>query len=256
MKLILTLVALAVAGVLVAAGVTLNALRALDAPGSAPVGSAAVSAVNTGRSLAYILDGDTGVVLVDVGSDPKAEALTAELAKKGRSLADVRAVVLTSAHPFSVAGLSALPNVPVYVGAEDRELVHRVKQAHAVLARTFDRWMVRGKRTNPFERVLPGGRFVIDGLTFDAVAVPGVSPGARAYIVRNIAFIGATLERTGLPSRWLAERPSDIPRGLQRLVPHAFEWLAASTFVRDDGHAAIDALLVNLNQAAFAAVQQ
>ena len=252
MKLIVAIVVVALGCVLVAAGITWHALRPLDAPARTVMGPSVV-AVNTGRSLAYVVTTNTGVVLVDSGSDASAKALQEELTRAGKSLADVRAVLLTSPHPFVLGGLDALKEVPVYVGQEDVELVRRNAQAHAWLARACDRWMFRGKRKRPFESVLAGHVLQIDGVTFEAVAIPGASRGARAYLANGVAFIGPTLERSGLPSRWFAEAPADVPRSLQRLTRHEFQWLAASTFVRDDGHTAIDALLTGLNHAAFAA---
>lgn len=252
MKLIVGLIAMTLLTVAVAAAITLHAFRSLDAPPTQAV-SSSVLAVNTGRSYAYIVTGKTGVVLVDAGSDPKARALSDALAQRGQTLADVRAVLVTSPHPFAVAGLSAIGSVPVYVGAEDLGIVARTTQARPILARACDRWMFHGKRPNPLEAVLAGSLLEIDGVSFEAVAVPAVSRGARAYLAEDVAFIGPTLEDEALPSRWFAEQPDDVPRALLRLSPHAFHWLAASTFIRDDGHGALDRVLTRFNRAAFAA---
>ncbi|MBC7793131.1 MAG: MBL fold metallo-hydrolase [Clostridia bacterium] len=241
MKLIVAIVGLVLASLLVATGISWHAFRPLDAQARIELASHAI-AVNTGRSLAYIVESDTGVVLIDAGSDKRAEALRDELVRRGKSLADVRAVLLTSPHPFVVAGLDAFNSVPVYAGDEDQDLVRRNTLSRPLLARACDRWMFHGKRPNPIETVLAGSIIVVDGVRFDAVAIPGVSPGARAYLTHDVAFIGPTLEHGALPSRWFAEHRDDVPRSLQRLSGLSFHWLAAATFVREDGQTAIAAV--------------
>ena len=57
---------------------------------------------------AFIVDGDDGVVLVDTGLPKRHGAIVEGLASIGRSVGDVRAIVLTHAHSDHFGGAAAL----------------------------------------------------------------------------------------------------------------------------------------------------
>src|ERR687885_2708414 len=73
----------------------------------------------------YLLEDDDGVTIVDAGVPSSWDSLTEALPKIGRSLSDVRALVLTHAHfdhvGFAERARSEL-QIPVYVHENDAPL--------------------------------------------------------------------------------------------------------------------------------------
>ena len=224
-----TLTALVVAGL----GLLATELRDVEGPPRVEFGQGVV-AVATGKSYAYVLRSETGVVLIDTGSDSEAIGILEELARTKQSAADIRAIFITSPHPFTVAGLDTLRDPPVYVGAGDEELLRGSRLVQAPVARLWSRTHSRKKRGNPIQPVLPGARFVIDGVTVEAVATPGVSDGGRSYIARETAFVGPAFGSHGgvltIPSFWLVDHREQLRMTLQRLSGQRFGAIASSTF--------------------------
>ncbi|MEZ0313909.1 MAG: MBL fold metallo-hydrolase [Myxococcota bacterium] len=235
--------ALATLTALLVAGLGLMATELRDVGGQARVEVApGIVAVATGKSYAYVLRGDTGVVLVDAGSDSDARGILEELARTKQSAADIHAVFITSPHPFTVAGLDALRDAPVYLGEGDEALVRGSSVVRAPIARLWSRLHARKKRDNPLQPVLAGARIVIDGIAIEAVATPGVSNGGRSYITRETAFVGPAFAmhdgKLATPSFWLVDHREHLRVTLQRLGGHAFGAIAGSTFTpHGDGHA-------------------
>jgi glyoxylase-like metal-dependent hydrolase (beta-lactamase superfamily II) len=231
------LTALIVAG----AGVMATQLRDLDGPARIDVAPVVV-AVATSKSYAYVVHGDTGVVLIDSGSDSSAQAILDELARTKQSVADIRAILITSPHPFTLAGLDTLRTPVVFVGAGDEDMVRGSRVIRAPVARLWTRMHAHGKHENPTQPLLAGARVVVDGVVVEAIATPGVTEGGRSYVVRNIAFVGPAFRahdgKLTTPSFWIAEAPDSLTQSLQRLSTQGFSQLAASTFAPfADGHA-------------------
>ncbi len=232
-----TLTALIVAGL----GVMATQLRDVDGPARVEVAPGVV-AVATGKSYAYLLRGDTGVVLIDAGSDSSAAGILAELARERRSVADIRAIFITSPHPFTVAGLDALRDAPVFLGAGDEDLVRGSRSVRAPVARLWGRMHTHGKRGNLLQPLLPGARMVVDGIGIEAIATPGVSDHGLSYVARDTAFVGPAFAthdgKLTTPSFWLVDHREQLRMTLQRLGGHGFAAVAGATFTpRGDGHA-------------------
>lgn len=235
--------ALATVTALIVAGLGLMAteLRDVGGPARLEVGSGIV-AIPTGKSYAYVLRGDTGVVLIDAGSDSSAAAILEELARTQQTAADIRAVLITSPHPFTVAGLDTLRAAPVYVGAGDEELARGSRHVHAPIARLWSRLHTHKKRVNPLVPVLAGARVVIDGIVIDAVATPGASDGGRSYVVRDTALVGPAFGihdgNLVIPSFWLVDDRDTLRATLQRLGSQKLKSIGGSTFPpQGDGQA-------------------
>jgi glyoxylase-like metal-dependent hydrolase (beta-lactamase superfamily II) len=99
------------------------------------------------RDNAFLIAGDDGLTLVDVGWAGAPRKLLAALAELGRSPSDVKRVVLTHAHPDHVRGLAALRR---HLAAQI--LIHPVETD----------WLRRG-------RVPAGGRSRLLGTALDTL---------------------------------------------------------------------------------------
>jgi glyoxylase-like metal-dependent hydrolase (beta-lactamase superfamily II) len=80
----------------------------------------------------YLVEDGDGVTVVDAGAPKYRPQLEVALARLGRSLGDVAAIVLTHAHSDHTGFAEALreeTGVPVYVHTEDESLAATGKQA-------------------------------------------------------------------------------------------------------------------------------
>jgi glyoxylase-like metal-dependent hydrolase (beta-lactamase superfamily II) len=163
--------------------------------------------VGNGLVNAYLLDDEGQVTIIDAGAPAYWGALPTELAAMGRSLDDVRAVVLTHAHTDHIGFAERIRRergVPVSVHAEDAALARGEIKASGqqsgpirirpILA--FLWWAVRNGalRIPPIAEVSTFG----DGAILDVpgsprvIALPGHSPGSAALHVPQLdaLFIG------------------------------------------------------------------
>src|SRR5438552_2787460 len=96
------------------------ALHQLPPSGEARIElSARASGVEAGGSYAWLVRTRGGAVLIDAGLDPSAEAIRAELARRGMGPSAVRAILLTHGHRDHWGGAAQFPQARVYLGAED-----------------------------------------------------------------------------------------------------------------------------------------
>ncbi len=182
-------VALIVALVVIGLGITAAQLGDMEGPARVAIAQGIVG-IATGKSYAYVVDSSSGVVLVDTGSDRELHAVAAELTQRGKShhcrcesgAADERASTL------AVSGLDTLPNVPVYVGADDEDVMRSPRLVRAPLARLLARLGSHKKHDNPAVHVAAGARLVVDGVSVEAVATPGLTPGARKLSHRRCSL--------------------------------------------------------------------
>ena len=135
------------------------------------------------RENAFLVEGGDGLTLVDVGWAGAARHITAAVGDLGRSLADVRRIVITHAHPDHVRGLaefrSTAPHAEVLVHADDSAWlqagrVPRGGRSNRIAGRVLD--SVPLLHWTPVE---PDGHLahgdVVDGLR--VIHTPGHSPG-------------------------------------------------------------------------------
>jgi len=154
---------------------------------------------------AYLIEEQGGVTLVDTGAPGYWNALPAELAAMGRTLDDVKAVVLTHAHLDHIGFAERIRSergVPIRVHRDDVPLTKQpqVPKWHGSLgffALRFAAFAIgHGMLKNP-PPILEVGTFA-DGEVIDVpgrprvVHVPGHSPGSAALHVamRDAVFIG------------------------------------------------------------------
>ena len=161
--------------------------------------------LGTGLVNCYLLEESGGITIVDAGAPGYWGMLPAELAAMGRSLDDVRAVVLTHAHTDHIGFAERIRSergVPIHVHAGDVPLTRRpaypkwngslnLAAAFRFLAFALRNGMVR---VPPILEVSTFG----DGATLDVpgtprvIHVPGHSEGSAAlhFASRDTVFIG------------------------------------------------------------------
>lgn len=198
--------------------------------------NATVTGVWSGASYAYVVTPTDpaagGIVLIDAGSDPGATALTAELARQGHGPNDVRAILLTHGHVDHWAGTAAFPEAIVYGHRADGLLSRGAALPRALGARWLARFTDHGPGPAP-QPLLPGAQVNVAGLAFEAISVPGHTPGSLAYRLGDVLFVGDSLrwhdDALTLWSFLFSDSPGDNRRALSRLLATPFTDLA-------DGH--------------------
>ena len=166
----------------------------------------------------YLIEDPDGLVLVDAGVPAHLKELQALLAGLGRSVADVRAVLLTHghldhtglAHPLQQAGAA------IWIHRRDAGILHdgpRSSTRHAKPERSMLPYLLRRPSALAFPvRLARAGAFtapaVRDARAFDAdqvlaevpgapqaVVLPGHTPGSAAYLFadRGLLFTGDAL---------------------------------------------------------------
>ncbi len=200
------------------------------------IGESGIERVIDGYTSAFIVDSDSGVILVDAGLDPAATAIAAALERRGRSLADVVAVIFTHGHGDHIGGAQALPGAALYALDAEVDLIEGERAAGNLIG------CVRGARPTGLtvEHALEDGQMVeIDGVSFEVFAVPGHTRGHAAYLVRGALLMGdsaAAMEDdllAGPPPVFSADRDQaldSLAALALRLSPRADEirWLVPS----------------------------
>lgn len=197
---------------------------------------------------AYLVDTDEGVTVVDAGLPGHWSELLAELAVMGRSLADVRGVVLThgdSDHIGFAERLRRDHGVPVFVHAADAERARSGKKPRTTVgpvrpgaALGFAAYALRKRawRTSYLTEVTE----VTDGQVLElpgsprVVGMPGHSPGSIAVHVPAVdaVFVGDALTtrqvltgRTGIAPAPFTDDPALALDSLGRLAGIDASWV-------------------------------
>ncbi|WP_027347041.1 MBL fold metallo-hydrolase [Hamadaea tsunoensis] len=196
----------------------------------------------------YLVDTDEGVTVIDAGLPGHYGELTAELATMGRSLDDIRGVVLThgdSDHIGFAERLRREHGVPVYIHAADAERAKggpKPKVAYGPMkvgATAGFFWYASrkgGLRTNYLTEVVE----VADGQVLDLpgapqiIGLPGHSPGSIAVSVpvADAIFVGDGLTtrhvltgRRGPQPAPFTDDPQQALASLTRLADLPATWV-------------------------------
>ncbi|GAA3291505.1 MBL fold metallo-hydrolase [Dactylosporangium vinaceum] len=198
---------------------------------------------------AYLVVTDEGVTVIDAGLAGHWHDLRRELTAMGRTLADVRGVVLTHGDTDHIGFAERLRrecNVPVYIGAADAARARGEEKyspdswgPKKVLPMTGFLWhTIRkgGLRTTYLTEVVP----VADGQVLDlpgaprVIALPGHSAGSIAVHVpvADAVFVGDGLTtrhvltgRTGPQPAPFTDEPQQALDSLERLAGIEAKWL-------------------------------
>src|SRR3954451_17178552 len=166
-----------------------------------------VHRIGTGRVNAYLLEEAGEVTVIDAGAPAYWDLLPGELAAMGRSLPDIRAVILTHAHQDHIGFAERMRperHVPVWVETDDvamarGEVKASGQQSGPIRIGPIASFLWFGVRTGMFRGppIREDATFG-DGATLDVpgaprvITVPGHSPGTAALHVpsRDTVFVG------------------------------------------------------------------
>lgn len=157
--------------------------------------------LKAGMSLSWIIPTETGVVLVDAGSEPGVELILAEIGDR-----TVHAVLITHGHFDHTAGLAVYKDIPIYVGPGEGALMRGEIKPGGWMARmsTFMMGSTLPNLPNMIE-FEDGQDIVIDGTIIRAMHTPGHTLGSAMYVWRNTLFSGDSIVSRG-------DHVSEIPK--------------------------------------------
>jgi glyoxylase-like metal-dependent hydrolase (beta-lactamase superfamily II) len=194
-----------------------------------------IHAIRMGLSLAYLIESDSGMVLVDAGMPGRERAVMKRLRAIGRD--DLRLIFLTHAHLDhygSAAALRRLTGAPVGIHHRDADAMAcgetRVGSVRGwgrvawPVMRPFER-LLRPEPTPPDVLLGDGDCLRTYGLEAAVLHTPGHTPGSACLIVQaQWAFVGDLLSTSPWPhpqqsyaDDWSLVQPS--LRRLQALAP-------------------------------------
>ncbi len=202
----------------------------------AGIGESGIERVIDGYTSVFIVDSDSGVILVDTGLDPQATAIARALERRGGGLDDVRAILFTHGHGDHIGGAAAMPEVPLYALEAEIGLIEGERAAGNMIG------CVRGAQPTGLEveHALADGQVIeVDGVEIEVFAVPGHTLGHVAYLIRGALILGdagAAMEDdvlAGPPPVFSADRDQaldSLEALARRLRPRADEirWLIPS----------------------------
>lgn len=197
---------------------------------------------------AYLVDTAEGITIIDAGLSGLWNDLVAELAIMGRSLGDIKGVILThgdSDHVGFAERLRREHGVPVYVHAADAERAkgnHKASMGKQKMnlggLASFIGYSLRkgGLRTTWLTQVVE----THDGATLDLpgspqiIGLPGHSEGSIAVFIPAVdaVFVGDGLatrhvltREQGLQPAPFTDEPDQAIASLQKLLPTGAKWV-------------------------------
>lgn len=188
------------------------------------------------QSYVWIVRTPHGAVLIDAGGEADATRVRKELEAMGRSVEQVHAILLTHGHKDHWTGAAAFPKARVYVGPGEAAVLteaHLLTSPAGTLTRTL---LPKPRMPAAVEELADGQELSIDTVTFQAIHVPGHTPGSTMFLYEDVLFTGDSLltddgELVAPPS-FLSESDAELRRSLERLRNVAFSRTA-------DGHAGV-----------------
>lgn len=203
----------------------------------ARVDGGAYVGVETGGSYAWVLPTDTGVILVDAGMDPTAEALLVEIGSR-----PVHAVLVTHGHFDHVAGLQGIDQRVVYAGPGESPIIRGEETAPGLMQRVFASMMAYPEDRPEVTELEHDELLTVDGTEIRTLHLPGHTRGSMAWIVGDTVFTGDAALGHGdhlAPVHWsFSSDPEQAEASLARL-----EGLREQGVSRlADGHAGVHEL--------------
>jgi glyoxylase-like metal-dependent hydrolase (beta-lactamase superfamily II) len=199
---LLTLVVLAVAGVIIAFAVTMSGDSTMS---DSETLSEHAKQIKDGFVSAGVIDvGSGGVALVDCGNDKEAKAIVAELGRRNLAKDAVHAIFLTHGHGDHTAGCAAFPKAEVYALAAEKDLVEGRAKGKGPATRFMPAKDTGVRVTHP---LADGDEVTVGDVHVTAFALPGHTSGSAAYLADGVLFFGdaATGDKHGkvAPAKYL-----------------------------------------------------
>ncbi len=204
--------------------------------------------------------GSDGVLLIDSGTRGSLSMMDVGLKKVGYSLADVRLIVLTHAHPDHAGGLAALvraTSAPVAVHEAEADFVNGARPMPSPY-----RLGLVARATGPMMSRLYGPpvrveHSLADGAALDwseeirVVHTPGHTAGSISLYLasQRLVMVGDALQyrfrRLSGPAWAVTKDPNQATESLGRLLPLDFHTIAFSHFspLVDDARGALERLI-------------
>jgi glyoxylase-like metal-dependent hydrolase (beta-lactamase superfamily II) len=130
-------------------------------------------------------DGEGGIVLLDVCEDPDATALRAALTARGKSVTDVRAILLSHGHHDHRGGLGHFPGAHIYAHEAELPLLEGEVAAQGPIPQLSGRMAAVGVDT----ALTDGTELTLGALEVRVFHLPGHTDGSVAYLVDDILFV-------------------------------------------------------------------
>ncbi|QEF98601.1 Metallo-beta-lactamase L1 precursor [Stieleria maiorica] len=174
------------------------------APGVHVLGELSPSAV-------YAIETSDGIILIDSGSDELARGVRESLLSVGLRLEDVRYVLITHAHYDHVFGanrIRTLSGAVVAAGKDDCQVL-RTPDLPALYS-VFPIIPYSGAPIEVDRELVDGDRIDLGGVTVEAIAAPGHTPGSTCYLLtrdsQTILFCGDVISSIDFgPATYSAE---------------------------------------------------
>lgn len=170
-------------------------------------------------SVAAIPSGDHQVILVDCGNDPHATAIIEGLHRMGLDKQDVKAILLTHAHPDHIAGCGVFVSAAIYAMAAERLLIERQARQQTILGVPIG----KPNEIDISRYLQDGDSFRIGKVGVVAYLIPGHTDGSAAYLAAGTLYLGDSADggRDGhlLPAkRFVSKDIADNKTSLLRLA--------------------------------------
>lgn len=188
---------------------------------------------------AFVIDGDEGLTLIDTGLPKQASEFVEGIQSIGRSISDIRAILLTHSHADHAGNAAQLKNdsgAKLYCSAADTPAVQGAEKSPPppFLDRTPLQILkpLLGLLPSPSPAVVDHQIQIGDGLKLPedlvAYASPGHTPGHTSYRLERaggILFVGdAALHKGGAVNRgWFNRSTKDIDQSARDLAGLDFE---------------------------------
>ena len=217
-----------------------------------------IHTIALGMACAYLVESDTGLILVDTGLPHCERSVLRRMRSLGRD--DLRLIFITHAHLDhygSAAALRRLTGAPIAIHRADGDAMARGEtglgsaRGRGRLVKTFlplFEPLLRPEPTAPDLLLNDGDDLHTYGFDAAVLHTPGHTPGSSCLILEGrIAFVGDLLSTTGRPhaQRFFADDWSLIPNSLARLQALDPEWTYAGHGRRPMSEKALQRLTPN-----------
>lgn len=138
-------------------------------------------------SAAYVVETSEGLVLIDTGLDPTADALRSQMTSLSLDWRKVRAILLTHVHGDHSGGAEAMraaTGAKVYAGQGDAAALRTGRPREAFFS-MFDMPQVTLHPTHVDVAVTDGQVIIVGDAQFRVLASPGHTPGSVCYLLER-----------------------------------------------------------------------